>query len=120
MVVEDDDGSLRMVRRMLKLDGYAVESAQSGSEAMDRMIAIGPALVLMDIHLRDKSGIDVLAWMKMQTSLARTPVIAMTASVMPNEKRLVFAAGFDNVIFKPVLRADLTRAISAVLGAQRG
>lgn len=102
LVVEDDERSMRLMQRVLAMDGHATACARTGAQAMQLMLAQPPDLVLMDIQLPDATGLALLVWMKGRPALAALPVIAMTASVMPAESGKVEAAGFDAVFRKPL------------------
>lgn len=119
LVVEDDERSMRLVRRVLSMDGHDVVCSVSGADAVRELQRRRPDLVLMDIQLPDANGVDLLGWIRGQPMLATLPVIAMTASVMPADTGRVAEAGFDAMFHKPLERIeDLQRAVSSLLARQ--
>lgn len=120
LVVEDDERSMRLVRRVLNLDGHEVVCAGTGAEAVRLMMQARPDLVLMDIQLPDANGVDLLAWIRRQPPLAGLPVVAMTASVMPADTGRVAEAGFDAMFRKPLERIeDLQQMVMWLLTPRR-
>ena len=78
-----------------------------------------PALVVMDIHLPGMNGIDALAELRARPATRAIPVIAFTASVMPQDRNDIIAAGFDAFVSKPINLETFLGAIAAAL-AKKG
>src|SRR4029077_2573549 len=74
-----------------------------------------PDLVLMDIQLPGMNGIDALKVLRADASTARIPVIAVTASVMQQDRTLITEAGFDGYIGKPINLKEFLDSVRAVL-----
>ena len=85
LIVEDDQPLLKVLTRYLEAAGYMVLQATSFREATDN-IYIKPDLVLLDIHLPDASGWDVVNWIESQTR--PVPIIVMSGVARPNAKQL--------------------------------
>ena len=77
-----------------------------------------PDLVLMDIELPGMNGIEALKALRADASTAAIPVIAFTASVMPQDRREIIAAGFDGFISKPIALRDFVATVKATLAAK--
>jgi two-component system, cell cycle response regulator DivK len=74
-----------------------------------------PALVLMDIQRPDISGVEVFHQLRADPSTSSIPVIAVTASVMAQERQKVMAAGFDGFQDKPISIRELLQTIREIL-----
>ena len=114
-VVEDNTDNRLLVRAIL--DGlYEVVEYPTGREALERMPADAPALVLLDISLPEMDGTEVLRHLRADPRLAALPVIALTAHAMAGDREKFLAAGFDDYVTKPILDEDeLTGAIARLL-----
>jgi len=102
LIVEDDEKSRRLMRDVLQHQGYDVMETDQGEIAVELMRKLQPALVLMDIHLPGISGLDAIREIRADASIAATPVIAVTASVMGNAREKIRDAGFDGFEPKPL------------------
>jgi two-component system cell cycle response regulator DivK len=78
-----------------------------------------PDLVLMDIQLPDISGVAALARIREDRSLDAMPVLAVSASVMPDEQQRIVASGFDGFIAKPISLKSFLGAVEQALAKGR-
>jgi two-component system cell cycle response regulator DivK len=120
LIVEDNEKNLKLVRDVLQVKGHATLEATTAEDgiriARERM----PDLVLMDIQLPGMNGIDALRELRADTATAAIPVIAVTASVMQQDRNLITDAGFDAYVAKPIsLREFLEAVRSALAGRER-
>jgi two-component system cell cycle response regulator DivK len=102
LYIEDNIDNRTLVRRVLQIEGYRVMEADSGFKAFEILRSEIPDLVLMDINLPDMDGYEITTRLKQMPSLARVPVIAMTANVMKGDREKTLAAGCDGYISKPI------------------
>jgi two-component system, cell cycle response regulator DivK len=102
LIVEDDEKSRRLMKDVLEHQGYLVMETDQGEIGIDLMRKCHPALVLMDIHLPGMSGLDAIREIRGDADIAKTPVIAVTASVMGNVREKIQEAGFDGFEPKPL------------------
>jgi two-component system cell cycle response regulator DivK len=102
LYIEDNIDNRTLVRRVLQIEGYRVMEAESGFKAFEILRSEVPDLVLMDINLPDMDGYEITTRLKQMPSLARVPVIAMTANVMKGDREKTLAAGCDGYISKPI------------------
>jgi CheY-like chemotaxis protein len=93
---------------VLAFHGYEVSAAESGEEGLRTAQTREPDLALLDIQLPGISGFELLARLRTaQHGALRYPVIAVTASVMEQDRRKILAAGFDAFVSKPVNIGEL-------------
>jgi two-component system cell cycle response regulator DivK len=102
LYIEDNTDNRTLVRRVLQIEGYQVVEAESGFRAFEILRTEIPDLVLMDINLPDMDGYEITTRLKQMPTLARVPVIAMTANVMKGDREKTPAAGCDGYISKPI------------------
>jgi two-component system cell cycle response regulator DivK len=102
LYIEDNIDNRTLVRRVLQIEGYRVMEAERGFKAFEILRSEIPDLVLMDINLPDMDGYEITTRLKQMPSLARVPVIAMTANVMKGDREKTLAAGCDGYISKPI------------------
>ncbi len=76
LVVDDEKGLVKIIRLNLEHDGFEVFEANNGAQAMDRLRAVIPDLVLLDVMMPDLDGFQVL---RMIREVGSTPVIMLTA-----------------------------------------
>jgi two-component system, cell cycle response regulator DivK len=119
LIVEDNEQNLKLARDLLQVHGYRTIEAVTGEEGVKLAAERSPALVVMDIHLPGISGIEALARLRAAPATRAIPVIAFTASVMPQDRNDIIAAGFDAFVSKPINIETFLAAITAAL-AKRG
>ena len=115
LIVEDNPKNLKLVRDTLQVKGYQTIEAETGEEGVRLAHERHPALILMDIQLPGISGIDALGQLRADPTTRATPVIAITASVMPQDQRKVMAAGFDGFQGKPISVRELLATVREIL-----
>jgi CheY-like chemotaxis protein len=102
MIVEDNERNLKLLRDVLGAYGYRTIEARSGEEAIALVRSERPELVLMDIQLPGMDGVEALRELRRSGGLAATPIVAVTAFVMKEDRDRFLAAGFDAYLEKPV------------------
>ena len=120
LIVEDDDKSRKLVRDLLAFHGYETVEAVNGLDGVRLARERLPALVLMDIQLPDISGIEARARIRADSATRHIPVIAVTASVMPEDRQRVVDAGFDGYHRKPISMKELLAAGRNMLDQRTG
>jgi len=112
LIVEDEDNLRKMLASYLAAEGFAIREARDGLQALELWQETKPALVILDIMLPQKSGMDVLKEIR---AVDNTPVIMLTARVEEIDKLLGLELGADDYITKPFSPRELTARIKAVL-----
>jgi two-component system cell cycle response regulator DivK len=119
LIVEDNAQNLKLARDLLQVHGYRTIEAETGEDGVVLAGERAPDLVVMDIHLPGISGIEALARLRATAATRAIPVIAFTASVMPQDRNDIIAAGFDAFVSKPMNLEAFLGAVAAAL-AKRG
>ena len=119
LVVEDDEKSRRLLKDVLEYHGFDVCAHDNGEDGLADARACSPDAVLLDIELPGISGFDVLAGLRAESSSAALPVIAVTASVMDQDRKKILSAGFDAYVPKPVNIRELVVILNDLLAKIR-
>jgi len=115
LIVEDNDKNLKLVRDVLQVKGYQTIEAGTAEEGIELARERKPDLVLMDIQLPGMNGIEALKVLRANAATAGIPVIAVTASVMQQDRNLITEAGFDGYIGKPINLKEFIDAVRAAV-----
>ena len=115
LIVEDNPRNLKLVRDVLQVKGYATLEAGTAEEGIRIAGEERPDLVLMDIHLPGMNGIDALRALRGDPATAAIPVIAVTASVMQDDRRMIMEAGFNAYVGKPINLREFLEAVRSAL-----
>lgn len=102
LIVEDNEKNMKLARDILQFHGFATIEATTGEDGVALAREQRPALVLMDIQLPGIDGVTALERIRHEPSTARIPIVAMTASVMKEDRERFERAGFDGFITKPI------------------
>ena len=115
LIVEDNPKNLKLVRDTLQVKGYRTIEAGTGEEGVQLARDQHPALILMDIHLPGITGEEAFHQLRADPGTRAIPVIAVTASVMPQDQKRILAAGFDGFQGKPISVRELLETIRSVI-----
>ena len=102
LVIEDNPLNLKLLRDLLRAVGYHTVEATTAQGGIAAAVAHEPRLVLLDIQLPDTDGLAVLASLRAQPRTAALPILALTASAMPEDHERILEAGFDGYLAKPI------------------
>ena len=119
LIVEDNDKNRKLVRDVLTFKGYAVIESETGEGGIRLAQERRPSLVLMDIRLPGIDAIEVLRRLRAEPTTRGIPVMAMTASVMSEDRRKIMDAGFDASQGKPIKVHDFVAAVEDLLERHR-
>ncbi len=115
LVVDDDESLVAMLRALLLSNGYKVEGAFSGAEALRLIKDFRPDLILMDIGLPDMSGLEVLRQVRADPSTQETVVIVVTGSSGLEMKVEGFNTGANDYVSKPINAREVLLKIERFL-----
>ena len=102
LIVEDNDKNLKLVRDVLQVKGYATIEAGNAEDGIALARERKPDLILMDIQLPGMNGIEAIGVLRADPATAAIPVVAVTASVMPQDRNKITEAGFNAYVGKPI------------------
>lgn len=102
LYIEDDPASRMLVERTLRFAGYEVLVADCGLKGIDMARQMQPDMVLTDINLPDISGREVTTMLRSDSRFDQTPIVALTAQAMEEQREMTMAAGISGYLTKPV------------------
>jgi len=102
LLVEDNEKNMKLARDLLQYHGFATVEATNAEDGITLARERTPKLVLMDIQLPGMDGVSALEQLRKDPKTSTIPIVAMTASVMKEDRERFDKAGFDGFITKPI------------------
>ena len=113
LLVEDDDALRGAVGRALRLEGYEVDEASNGAEALTRRASLRAGLVVLDVLMPEMDGLTVCQ--RLRESGDRTPVLLLTARDLVADRVQGLNAGADDYLTKPFALDELLARVRALI-----
>jgi DNA-binding response OmpR family regulator len=102
LVVDDEKDIVQLIRYNLEQEGFKVEAASDGIEALKKANEVKPDLILLDIMLPGKDGYEVMKSLNQNERTANIPVIFLTAKSAEFDEVLGLELGADDYVVKPI------------------
>lgn len=102
LIVEDNEDNQDLMRFLLERAGYEVRTAENALEGIESARQNPPDIILMDLSLPELDGWSAAREIKADPTLAKIPLIAVTAHTLAGDRRKALEAGFDTYISKPI------------------
>jgi CheY-like chemotaxis protein/MinD-like ATPase involved in chromosome partitioning or flagellar assembly len=115
LIVDDDLDTLRLVGLMLQHQGYRINAASSGLQAISMVQTDKPDLILLDIMMPEMDGYEVARNLRADQNSNTIPIIMFTAKTQVDDKVEGFEAGADDYLTKPTQPRELFAHVKAVL-----
>ena len=115
LLVEDNPMNRRVVEFLLKAQGYIVDEARDGQEALEKLKTQLPDLILMDLQLPGLDGFAATKIIKQDDATKNIPVVALTAYAMSGDAERALAAGCDGYITKPIDPDEFHNTVASYL-----
>jgi two-component system sensor kinase FixL len=115
LIAEDNEANIITVSSYLEAKDYRVVIAKNGSEAIAITKSDRPDLILMDIQMPVMDGLEAIAQIRLDPSLANIPIIALTALTMEGDRDRCLAIGANEYISKPIKLKQLILVIQKLL-----
>lgn len=115
LLVEDEKNIVRIVSYNLEREGYSVTTARDGEEALEKVRKETPDLVLLDLMLPKKSGLEVCRALRADPKTAHLPIVMLTAKGEEADRVVGLELGADDYISKPFSPRELVARVRAVL-----
>jgi two-component system alkaline phosphatase synthesis response regulator PhoP len=120
LIVDDDTEIVRLIRAYLEQDGYRALVAYDSATALHMLHREHPDLVILDLALPGRDGLEVTRIVRGDPSLASTPIIMLTARVEDTDKIVGLEMGADDYVTKPFNPRELMARLRAVLRRVQG
>lgn len=115
LVVDDEPNGFTVIRALLKPEGYEFSYVSSGDEALNQLDSIAPDIILLDVMMPEKDGIETCREIKVNPLWSHIPVIMVTALDAKEDLARCLDAGADDFITKPVNRMELQARVRSML-----
>ena len=119
LVVDDNDAGLMLAVAVLTLDGFAVDTAGTSEEVMERLDEKLPDLILMDVQMPGQDGLSLTRQLKADPATAGIRIVALTAHAMPGDREAAIEAGCSGYISKPIETRTFAAQVRAFLRSPR-
>jgi PAS domain S-box-containing protein len=119
LLAEDNVINCALATGILRKRGHALVHAANGREALEAASAAIFDLIFMDVQMPEMDGFEAtrhIREMEQASGRERTPIVAMTAHAMTGDRERCLAAGMDDYLSKPLVRAELTALLAKIVG----
>ncbi len=114
LIVEDEPNIVESLSFLLTREGFSVASEKDGAEALAKVRAYLPDLVILDVMLPNRSGFDILRELKTHGPLPR--VMMLTAKGQAKDRSTAEELGVDRFMTKPFANAEIIATVKEMLG----
>jgi CheY-like chemotaxis protein len=111
LIVDDERHNRQLLELMLTPEGFAIQTAASGDEALALVAAQPPDLIVLDIMMPGMDGYQAIQAIRAMDEFASLPIVAVTGKVVGGERDRCLAAGANDYVPKPVDTVELLAAI---------
>ncbi len=116
LVVDDEQDVVRVVVKLMTMHGHEVRTAADGFEALEKVVAERPDVIILDLALPTMDGFEVCRRLKSDEATRSIPIVMMTAAyVSMDDARLGEQSGADEYVVKPFLREVLIHNVERLL-----
>jgi CheY-like chemotaxis protein len=119
LVVDDEEVNRELFEAILSQDGFEVELAVDGHEAVARATAHPPDLILLDVLMPGMTGLEACRQLKQAPATQAVPIIIVTAIAQVATKEMALTSGADDFVTKPIRPDDLRARVAAMLKVRR-
>jgi len=116
LVVDDDPNAAAALADLLRDEGYTIEVAHRGNEALSLEKTFRPDLLITDMHMPTMSGVELLS--ALREDRRSVPAILMTTDASDGARRRARALGASDILDKPLRLRDMLASIERALGAR--
>ena len=117
LIVDDEPNIVLSLEFLMKKEGFEVAVAGDGDEALARVAAFAPDLVLLDVMMPKKSGFEVCEALRADPARAALKIVMLTAKGRDTEVAKGLALGADAYVTKPFSTKDLVARVKDILAA---
>ena len=119
LIVDDEPAGRKVIESVLLNQGYHLEFASNGRDALRQASILKPDLILLDLMLPEMDGMEVCAHLRRDRELAEVPIVMVTALDDRNTRIACLDAGVDDFISKPFDRAELRARVRTITRLNR-
>jgi len=119
LICDDEDVLRALVRATLDDASYEIAEAEDGDQSIELARSLKPDVILLDMMMPGRSGLEVLELLRADPGLAQTPVVMLTARARASDRDAAVAAGADRYLAKPFSPLELISVVEELLEAGR-
>ena len=116
LIVDDIRANIIALQKILELHGLVADAAESGEEALLKILKSDYSLIILDVQMPGMDGLE--ATRRIRATGFGAPIVALTADAMPEDAARCLAAGMQAHLAKPVSRAQLEKMLHRWAGAR--
>jgi len=120
LLIEDEPNIIEAIRFLLTRDGWTVDTHSDGTNAVEIVVAAKPDLVILDVMLPGRSGMDILRDLRDLDDLAGLPVLMLTARGQSRDRDMAERAGVSRFMTKPFSNSEVQMAVRDLLAQASG
>ena len=121
LLVEDNKANPLLAKTWLSNDGYQVDIAGNGIEALDCVVGMPYDIIVMDVQMPEMDGFEATRLIRaLPDERATLPIIAMTANALPEDRSRCLLAGMNDYVSKPIDKAVLLAKMAFWMGEGAG
>lgn len=111
LLIEDEANIAEAIRFLLGREGWQVSVHADGTSALDRIVALAPDLVILDLMLPGKSGMEIIREIREMDRFAQMPVLMLTARGQSRDRDMAEKAGVTRFMTKPFANTEVLAAV---------
>lgn len=120
LLIEDEPNIAEAIRFLLQRDGWQVELAGDGAGAQAAVARLSPDLVILDLMLPGRNGLDILAALRADPATRSLPVLMLTAKGQGRDREAAERAGVSRFMTKPFSNAEIREVVRELAGGPAG
>jgi DNA-binding response OmpR family regulator len=120
LVVDDDQGTTKLLELILSKEGYDVVAVNNSSDTLTTAMTYDPNLILLDLVMPSLDGFEICRNVREKSQFAHTPIVFFTSVSDIEKKVAAFGLGASDYIVKPVHPQELKVRIKALIGNGNG
>jgi DNA-binding response OmpR family regulator len=115
LAVDDEPNIVRLIEVNLTRHGYTVDTANNGVQALEKIRAVRPDLIVSDVMMPEMDGFELLSTIRRDPALESLPVIMLTAKTQDKNVMEGYSRGADMYLTKPFNPAELLAFVKRIL-----
>ena len=116
LLIEDEPNIIEAIRFLLSRDGWNVHTHANGLDAVEEVARVTPDLLVLDMMLPGRSGMDILRDLRADTATADLPVLMLTARGQTRDRDMAEKAGVSRFMTKPFSNSEVLSAVRELIG----
>ena len=115
LLIEDEPNIIEAIRFLLTREGWTVDTHSDGTDAVEVVQSAAPDLVILDLMLPGKSGMDILQELRELPQMREMPILMLTARGQSRDRVMAEKAGVNRFMTKPFSNAEVLTAVRDLL-----